>query len=177
MWVVTQNSATRRPPAEEHDMSEQLRSLNVSNSLNWGKLVKSWATGRNYFDPKKPAPSLPKTLEEFLAQCKAFECGVELGGWVKGISFLTSSEEVLTVRLPPKVLVDRTEAALRLGNGGKEERGDKELPDIPKLQSGEYHLPDFYAEFLRIRPDQRKLKDLNDFHTSRVGDYSVCACQ
>jgi hypothetical protein len=158
-------------------MPEQLRSLNVSNSLNWGKLVKSWATGRNYFDAKKPAPQLPRTLEEFLAQCEAFECGVELGDWVKGISFFTSTAETLTVRLPPMQLVDRTEAALRLANGGKEQRSDRPLPDIPKLQAGEYDLPDFYAEFLRIRPDQRKLKDLNDFHTSRVGDYSVCACQ
>ncbi|MGL4240935.1 MAG: hypothetical protein ACRCTI_07465 [Beijerinckiaceae bacterium] len=153
-------------------MPEPLQSLTIGNPENWGKLVKSWSTGRNYFDPKQPAPQPPRTVRELKQQLKQFNCDGELASWVKGIAILQSSQETLAIRIPPKDLVERTESMLRKANGGKEP-----ARDVPALDRGAYPLPDFYAQFLRIRPDQRTLEVLLNFHASRVGDYSVCACQ
>jgi hypothetical protein len=152
-------------------MAEALQSLMIGNPENWGKLVKCWSTGRNYFDPKQPAPQPPRSVRELKQQLKQYECDAELAPWVKGIAITQSSQETLAIRIPPKELVERTEAILRQANGG--ERGDK----LPTLDGGAYPLPEFYAQFLRTRPDQRTLEVLLEFHNARVGDYTVCSCQ
>lgn len=152
-------------------MPEALQSLTIGNYENWGKLVKSWSTGRNYFDPGQPAPQPPRTVKELKQQLKQFRCDAELAPWVKGIAITIGSQETLAIRIPPKELVERTEAILRKSNGGSGRAG------LPALERGAYPLPEFYAQFLRTRPDQRTLDLLLGFSASRVGDYSVCGCQ
>lgn len=152
-------------------MSELKRSLNISNATNWGMLVKSWSTGRNYFDATKPAPPIPRTIDELMAQCQAFECGAELAAWVKGLAVVQYSAETLALRIPPKSMIERSEAAFRQANSGEGNAGN-----IPVLEIGAYPLPDFYTAFLRIRPDQRTLADLEDFHHARIGEYTVNSC-
>ena len=46
-----------------------------SDEVKWGKLVKSWATGKNYFGGASPIP-LPRTLDELKLQCN--EIGLTL---------------------------------------------------------------------------------------------------
>jgi hypothetical protein len=158
-------------PKQEKPMADPLQSLTIGNPENWGKLVKCWSTGRNYFDAKQPAPQPPRTVRELKQQLKQYECDAELAPWVKGIAIMQSSQETLAIRIPPKDMIERTEAILRQSNGGKS-GGDK----LPMLDRGAYPLPEFYTQFLRIRPDQRTLEVLLGFHHSRVGDYSVTGC-
>ncbi len=153
-------------------MAEPFQSLTIGNPENWGKLVKCWSTGRNYFDPKQPAPQPPRTVRELKQQLKQYNCDGELASWVKGIAIMQTSHETLAIRIPPKDLVERTEAMLAQANGG-----DRTARSVPTLDRGAYPLPDFYAQFLRTRPDQRSLDALLNFHAARVGDYSVCGCQ
>ncbi len=151
---------------------DTLQSLTIGNPENWGKLVKSWSTGRNYFDPSQPAPQPPRTVRDLKKQLKRFACEAELAPWVKGIAIVQASQETLAIRIPPKELIERTEAILEKANG--ESAGS---PRLPTLERGAYPLPEFYVEFLRARPDQRTLQLLLSFHNARVGDYSVCSCQ
>jgi hypothetical protein len=153
-------------------MPDPLQSLTIGNPENWGRLVKSWSTGRNYFDPKQPAPQPPRTVKELKQQLKQYQCDAELASWVKGVAILQSSQETLQIRIPPKDLVERSEDMLRQANGGPTAAGS-----VPTLELGAYPLPEFYSRFLRTRPDQRTLEVLLGFHNSRVGDYSVCSCQ
>ncbi len=63
--------------------------INVTNHQNWGRLVKTWATGRNYVDHQPsedtPNPSLvegplkypkPTSFEDFVGQCKKAQVGL-----------------------------------------------------------------------------------------------------
>ena len=161
-------------------MPEFMRSFNVTNATNWGKLVKSWSTGKNYFDPAKPAPLMPNTVEELMAQCQTYHCGAKLADWVKGLAIVHYSPETLVFRLPPKALIERSEAMLREANTPSGGQGRNPPPrgasTTPTLESGDYPLPDFYTNFLKIRPDQRTKKDIEDFHHARIGEYSVNSC-
>jgi hypothetical protein len=158
-------------------MPEFMRSFNVINATNWGKLVKSWSTGKNYFDPSKPAPLMPNTVEELMAQCQTYHCGAKLADWVKGLAIVHYSPETLVFRLPPKALIERSEAMLRQANTPPNEQGRNPTgPGTPTLEMGDYPLPDFYTNFLKIRPDQRTKKDIEDFHHARIGEYSVNSC-
>ncbi len=153
-------------------MPDALQSLTIGNPENWGKLVKSWSTGRNYFDSTQPAPQPPRTVRDLKEQLKRYECDAELAPWVKGIAILQGSHETLAIRIPPKELIERTEAILEKANGGS-----ADAARLPALERGDYPLPEFYMQFLRTRPDQRSLEVLLSFHNARVGDYSICSCQ
>ena len=37
--------------------------LEIGNDVLWGKLVKSWATGKNYVDPNASPIPIPRTLD------------------------------------------------------------------------------------------------------------------
>lgn len=133
------------------------RIIKPEHELLWGKLVKSWAAGKNYFDPTKPAPPLPKTMQEFKDQCAGF--GIELDNMpasITAIVFVQPSKEALTIRLPPKEIVESNEVELQ--------------------QPGStYHIPAFYDEFYEkhlVVPDNRKI----EFHSLRIGDYSISMC-
>ena len=127
--------------------------VRITTPVEWGKLVKSWATGRSYFDQGQPAPPIPQTLAELNAQCTAFGITIEIPESVTGLAFLQYSAETLSVRLPPKSLIDQSEAVLRAAN---------------------YDLPAFYEAFFRKPPVTTDEK--MDFHACRLGEYSVNSC-
>jgi hypothetical protein len=131
----------------------------VNDDIKWGKLVKSWATGKNYFDPAKPAPALPRTLGELKAQCDTHGVGVTIPASLKGLAFMQYSADVLAIKLPPKSMVEESEAEF--------------------AQGGAYQIPAFYNTFyaqsgspLNLTTKDQKM----DFHAARIGDYSVRNC-
>lgn len=133
------------------------RLIKPEHELLWGKLVKSWATGKNYFDATRPAPPLPRTMQEFKDTCAGL--GIDLSNLpasVTGIVFVQPSSESLTIRIPPKEMVEASEQVL--GQPGSR-----------------YDLPAFYDEFYETQltvQDARKL----EFHALRLGDYSISNC-
>jgi hypothetical protein len=131
----------------------------VDDDIKWGKLVKSWATGRNYFDQTKPAPALPRTLDELKQQCSAIGLSVTIPALHKGLAIVQYSAEVLAIKLPPKSMVD--DAETELGRGG------------------DYEFPRMYNDFYTRYGTPLRLPDLPskmDFHAARIGEYSIGNC-
>ncbi len=153
-------------------MSKFVRSLDIGNAENWGKLVKSWATGRNYFNPGAPPPALPNTVDELVATANAHGCNVTKAKWVSGLAIISYSHETLALRLPPKAMIERSEALLR----GEADPIPPEQGGGEPLERGQYDLPDFYTDFLKIKEDQRTVNDLLKFHHERIGEYTVNSC-
>ncbi len=130
-----------------------------ASELRWGQLVKSWATGKNYLAPGQPPIPLPHTFEEFKTLCNdTLGLGLDLPDWMSAIVFVQPSRSALTIRLPPKEIVEENEAEFQ--------------------QSGSrYHIPAFYDQFYHSELDvpdtlQAKL----EFHALRIGDYSISMC-
>lgn len=130
----------------------------VSDEIAWGKLVKSWATGKSYFEGLPP-PALPRTLQDIKDRCADIGITVSIPAMHKGLVVVVSSEEVFMIKLPSKSLVEATER--ELGEGAP------------------YPLPKFYDDFytrfgspLNIPDEASKL----DFHAGRIGDYSIRMC-
>lgn len=120
-----------------------------ADKVLWGKLVKSWIRHEKEW---------PRNLEELKAQC--LEHGMQaphVPDYMTGLVFVQNDRHVLTIRLPPKELVEAGEEAFRND------------PD------GGYPLPSFYTEFFRQPPpsSQEKL----DLQAARIGEYSVNSCQ
>jgi hypothetical protein len=131
----------------------------VDDDLKWGKLVKSWATGKNYFDINRPAPPLPRTLEDLKQQCADNGITAKIPDVHTGLTVVQSSKEILMIKLPSKALVEVTE--------------------LEFAQGATYPFPKFYDDFYGtygsplVLPDtQKKL----DFHACRIGDYSIRMC-
>lgn len=157
--------------------------INVTDSEAWGKLVKTWATGKNYVDHEatedKPVPieadtSLkypkPTCFADFVSQAiKAkvglvFEDGQDTpvtGEEAIGFVLLQATSDTSVLRLPAKEKIEESEG---------------------KLLGGErYLLPDFYARIFD-RPagvvDGRVSTKLQimQLHAERVGEYTINTC-
>jgi hypothetical protein len=131
-------------------------SIEISDDILWGKLVKSWATGKSYLDPGKPAPPLPRTLDELRVQCLAIGLTVTFPAVCTGLAIVQYSPETVTIKLPPKAMVEATEARLAAAGAAY---------PIPRFYD------DFYGKALAIPQDR-----LLDFHAARIGDYSIRNC-
>ncbi|MGL4323394.1 MAG: hypothetical protein ACRCTD_05080 [Beijerinckiaceae bacterium] len=153
-------------------MADFTKSLNIENPENWGKLIKSWATGRNYFAEGQPAPAIPNSIEELLQQCTDYECGVTVAEWVKGLAVFRYDKGTLGIRLPPPDLIDRSEKQIRDNASSAAEGASEALVYEPHT----YPLPEFYLKFLRIRPTDRDVDVLLNFHHARIGEYTVNSC-
>jgi hypothetical protein len=154
-------------------MATNFKSFNVSDPERWGMLVKSWSTGVNYFDPSKPAPAIPRTLEELMEQCRIHRCGATVAEWITGLAIMTYGPSTLGLRIPPAELIQKNEARLKAANTPVPAGS---VPD-PNLAPGDYPLPDFYPKFLSLKPTERDLDTLLKFHHKRVGEYTVNSCQ
>lgn len=128
----------------------------VNDEVKWGKLIKSFATGNNYIVPGGPALPVPRTLQELKDLCVTVGLQVEIPDYHKGLVVIQLSEEVFSMRLPPKTMIEEMEAELEA--------------------DGNYTMPDFYDEFydktLTLPTIDKKL----DFHAVRIGDYSIRMC-
>jgi hypothetical protein len=128
----------------------------VTKTLAWGKLVKSWATGINYFDKTKPAPAIPKTLAEFKDQCTARGIAVNLPSYITSLNVVQLEKSALNVHLPEKSLVLEAETQLT-------------------APGGTYPIPPFYDDFYGTQLEVADDKKL-DLQACRIGDYSIGMC-
>jgi hypothetical protein len=78
----------------------RIERLQITNHERWGKLVKTWSTGKNYLEDDNEYP-VPETVEEFKEQL------------AKAQVFATVPERFkLLLKLPPKVMIEDSEARL-----------------------------------------------------------------
>jgi hypothetical protein len=131
--------------------------IRVDNDVLWGKLVRSWATGVNYVVPGQPAPKVPETLDQLKAQCRDAGIGISIPSFVTGLQVVRMPKDKVTLRLPPKDLVEQVERDL-------------------KASGAQYPIPQYYDDAYGMalsvpNPDERvKLQ------TCRIGDYSISMC-
>lgn len=128
----------------------------VNDEIKWGKLIKSFATGKNYIvDGGQPIP-IPRTLAELKQLCTNVGLVVTIPDFHTGLVVIQLSEEVFSIRLPPKTMVEETEAFIKAG--------------------GEYAVPKFYNDFYEKTLVLATVDKKMDFNAARIGDYSIRMC-
>ena len=134
----------------------RIERLQVTNHERWGKLVKTWATGKNYLEDDNEYP-LPTTMDEFKEQLAKAQVFATVPERFKQIQFVSSDQETILVRLPPKVMIADSEALLN-------EPG------------ATYPLPPFYKRLFNgidpVIPEDEKFR----VHAERIGDYTIAIC-
>jgi len=134
----------------------RIERLQVTNHERWGQLVKTWATGTNYLDDDNTYP-VPSTMDEFKEQLAKAQVFATVPDRFKNIQFVSSAQETILVRLPPKVMIEDSEALLN--------------------QPGStYPLPPFYKRLFNgldpVIPEEEKFR----VHAERIGDYTISIC-
>ncbi len=104
--------------------------ISASTETAWGRLVKTWATGKSNF----PAVSVdklpvPRTLDDLKAQCALVGVQITIPAKITGLAIIQHGPETLALRLPAKAMVEAAEADL--------------------TQGVDYVLPHFYDGLLR----------------------------
>ncbi|MBR0797919.1 hypothetical protein JQ615_21250 [Bradyrhizobium jicamae] len=132
-------------------------SLEISDDILWGKLVKSWATGKNYIASTRPAPPIPRTLDELLAQAAEIGLTITFPDGMVGLEIIQYSGETAVIKLPPKSMIEATETELR-------------------TPGALYPMPQFYEDFFGAPVPTMDQASLLDLHAARIGDYSVRNC-
>jgi len=74
-----------------------------------------------------------------------------------GLAIIQYSPETAVLKLPPKKMVEDTEAKL-------------------KQRDAVYPMPKFYEEFFRTRLPSLAEGELLNLHAARIGDYSIRNC-
>jgi hypothetical protein len=167
--------------------------INVDNHAAWGKLVKSWATGRNYVafvptatkhvpdEPTAGAPVAfpkPSSYAEMVKVCLAHQVGMHFvatatspktyctGTEAMGFVLLQGTPEVSILRLPSKEMIHRSEGAL-LGENGS--------------AGMNYTVPAFYGEAFGDGTHPATMHAMTadgkmEFHAKRIGEYTINTC-
>jgi hypothetical protein len=134
----------------------RIERLQITNHERWGKLVKTWSTGKNYLEDDNEYP-VPSTVEEFKEQLAKAQVFATVPERFKHIQFVTSDQETLLLKLPPKVMIEDSEA--RLSEDG-----------------ATYPIPPFYKRLFNgvdpVIPEADKFK----VHAERIGDYTISFC-
>jgi hypothetical protein len=134
----------------------RIERLQITNHERWGKLVKTWSTGKNYLDDDNEYP-VPATVEEFKEQLAKAQVYATVPERFKHIQFVTSDQETLLLKLPPKIMIEDSEA--RLNEPGST-----------------YPIPPFYKRLFNgadpVIPEVDKFK----VHAERIGDYTISFC-
>jgi hypothetical protein len=157
----------------------QDRRIKTNNPFEMGKLLKTWATGRNYVDNAQfpiPGPDnglhpRPTTFAEFVNQCTAN--GVVLtyddaadtpvsADDEMGFVMLQGDTSALVIRLSPKGYIDKSEQ------------------DLINSPPGFYNLTQFYKNVLvnsTMKPAtvDTPLHKL-ETHAASIGDYTIRTC-
>src|SRR6201987_5145252 len=89
----------------------RIERLQITNHERWGKLVKTWSTGKNYLEDDNEYP-VPETVEEFKEQLAKAQVFATVPARFKHIQFVTSDQEPLLLKLPPKVMIEDSEGRL-----------------------------------------------------------------
>jgi hypothetical protein len=137
---------------------ETMDPITIDSYLRWGKLIKTWATGRSYFENENPSISIdrlpvPRSLEELKVQCSLVRAGVAIPPGIVGLAVVQYSADTLVIRLPPKERVEAMERSL--------------------AASGRYPFPGYYTDFMGR--DLTAVEKL-DAHACRIGDYTISYC-
>ena len=134
----------------------RIERLQITNHERWGKLVKTWSTGKNYLEDDNEYP-VPETVEQFKEQLAKAQVFATVPERFKHIQFVTSDQETLLLKLPPKVMIEDSEAMLN-------EAGST------------YPIPPFYKRLFNgtdpVIPEADKFK----VHAERIGDYTISFC-
>ena len=133
----------------------------ASSYLAWGKLVKTWATGKSYFEKDTPPIGIdqlpiPHSMEELRAQMELVGAEALLPpDHVVGLAIVQYTPDTMVVRLPPKARIEAAEQAFK------------------QQGATTYNFPSFYADFIN-RPLQ--LDEKLAVHACRIGDYTMSMC-
>jgi hypothetical protein len=154
--------------------------INVVDNEKWGRLVKTWATGKNYVDHRVTAetpfpteveapPKFPKptSFKDFVTQCETAQVGLFFEDGQDnppvtadedmGLVVLQVTSETMVLRLPAKEKIEESERNLELGN--------------------EYVLPRFYRRIFGDRnPEPQDDAGKAVLHAERVGEYTINTC-
>jgi hypothetical protein len=161
------------------------RRIKTNNPFEMGKLLKTWATGRNYVDnPQFPIPGAdngkhprPTSFKEFVDQCVAGKVTLTYddGDMTAGIPdtpvdaademgfvMLQGDTSTLVIRLSPKGFIDKSEVVL--------------INSPP----GTYNLTEFYKNVL-VNPAIKPAKTDTELHrlethAASIGDYTIRTC-
>ncbi|MBL6078612.1 hypothetical protein JMJ56_11390 [Belnapia sp. T18] len=126
------------------------------NYENWGKLIKTWATGNDYVGNGHEYP-VPETLDEVKRQLAAANTGLTLPARIQKLQVVVGRSDTLLLRLPPPDLVEASEK---------------------RLAKKDYALPGFYNDHFGCVAPALPDKDARmKFHAQRIGDYSIANCQ
>jgi len=154
--------------------------INVGNHQAWGKLVKTWATGRNYVDHEAteadPGPTdvekptrwpKPTSFKEFVEQC--IKANARLF-FADGLNTPVTGDEGLGFVL---LQANSNTSVLRLPAADKIAESEVDL-----LKDG-YPLPDFYDRIYdgKVEPTKVATKVQRFMlHAERVGEYTINTC-
>jgi hypothetical protein len=127
--------------------------IEISADILWGMLLLSWATGKNHLTPGRASPALPRTMEDLQKQASEIGLTITFPDGMLGVQFVEFSSETIVMKLPPKEMVEATEAELLAG-----------------LQ---YPMPQFYDDFYDTRLPKMTTEAALDLHAARIGDYAV----
>ena len=135
--------------------------VDILDDITWGKLVKTWATGRSYLDNGYLPPNFPRSIKEFNDQCAAATSSTsniitKVPDSIVGIVVLQYSPNVLSLRLPPKQMVEAAEKDMKDG--------------------ADYPIPQFYNDFYERSLELDGVDEKLKFHAARIGDYSIRNC-
>src|SRR3982074_644193 len=83
--------------------------LEIGDDVLWGKLVKSWATGRNYGVPDGAPFPIPRTLDELLAIAKSIDLAITFPDGMVGLAVIQRSPQSERRKRPPDAMVEDTE--------------------------------------------------------------------
>jgi len=162
-------------------MGRQKVTIGQNDYLAWGKLVKTWATGRNYVDhvmtEENPVPTTqemppkfpkPRSFGEFWDQCGMAHVGLFFDDANNtpvprdegmGLIVIQGDGDVFVLRLPPQEILLEHEARF--------------------MSSGTYKLPPFYADLFGGQPLPEQTNDKTKkmkIHAERVGEYTLNTC-
>lgn len=134
--------------------------VTVESLHRWGKLIKTWATGRSYFADEVPSIPIeklpvPRSVDEVRSQAALVGAGLVVPQNVKGLAVVQYSPDTLVIRLPPKERIEAMEVKLKAGG------------------STTYSFPAFYEDFggRNLSVDERM-----EVHACRIGDYTISMC-
>jgi hypothetical protein len=130
--------------------------LRFSNIERFGKLVKSWSTGKNYLEDGNNY-EVPVDLDEFRRQNVEAQTGVHIPDWAKKVRFVSCESDTIVIRIPPKAFIEDSEERLT-------------------APGANYPLPEAYKQAFGGQDPVIAKEKMLDFHAARIGDYTSTFC-
>ncbi|MEO8716487.1 MAG: hypothetical protein ABI369_15895 [Acetobacteraceae bacterium] len=134
----------------------------VGNFMNWGRLVKTWATGEDHVQDGNHYP-IPGDLAEFKRQVDQADCDMTIPARITSLQVIPGTADKLVVRLPPGEMIQDSEAVIEML--------------VKVLRKSKYPLSDFYDMAWQGHEQTSFDKEhLLCFHDARIGEYTINNC-